>query len=687
MKKETQKKPKNIFVFSLLLTVLLGIGVFNPKTVKSEENYSAEIVWSEYDGINYQIFQSSLRNGQWTIKTKLSEGNTINATPVIDSGDDGTIWVIWSSSKGANSDLYFSCFKEKAWSKPEKIPTQLSLNTSPSIIVTDNNVPWIVWAGFDGQDDDIFLSRWNGASWETPSRVNRNDTDPDIVPTIWKNPGGSICVRWSGYTKKAYRNYVAEYTGEEWNEEREETDGEYRSIMENLARVMPDLPGFVKNPELVAVHLEVNGEKNAFRFRDMIDENKERTLSQTTETSEQTLAGEAIIIGFGDSITQGVPYVDHYGEGRRVGGYEPHLEELTQTSGWQTLVLNYGVGGESTLSGLKRIESVLSRYSAKYVLILEGTNDLEWYGISRASTLHHLDAMVDISRQYNVIPVLATLTPDTKNSRKDIPTVYNPEIVRLASEKKVPLADQYAATAPNWHSLTYDGLHPNDAGYRVIASEWFDALPELTAKTLDATDVAESSVVFNGSVNPKGYPTRCYFEYGYNANFGGQTAVVDIGPEKTDVHVSIGAESLSENSTYYFRLVASNDYLTVKGDTLAFQTLESPSHRCFIATAAFGSSLESHVITLKNFRDKFMMTNNLGKRFVHFYYRHSPPLANYIAKHETLKVLIRGALLPVIGVCALVLNFPFWIVIGLGGLFFFVVSGVVVTFSAKRRRM
>ena len=82
-----------------------------------------------------------------------------------------------------------------------------------------------------------------------------------------------------------------------------------------------------------------------------------------------------------------------------------------------------------------------------------------------------------------------------------------------------------------------------------------------------------------------------------------------------------------------------------------------------------------------------MMTNNLGKRFVHFYYRHSPPLANYIAKHETLKVLIRGALLPVIGVCALVLNFPFWIVIGLGGLFFFVVSGVVVTFSAKRRRM
>ncbi len=345
------------------------------------------------------------------------------------------------------------------------------------------------------------------------------------------------------------------------------------------------------------------------------------------------------------------------------------------------------MGGESTLSGLQRIGSVLSRYTAKYVLILEGTNDLEYYGISLASTLRHLDAMVDISRQYNVIPVLATLTPDTKNSRRDIPTVYNPEIVRLASAKKVPLADQYTAMAPNWHSLTSDGLHPNNAGYQVMASEWFDTLPELTAITLDATDVAESSVVFNGSVNPKGYPTRCFFEYGYDANFGGQTAVVDIGPEKTDIPVSIGADNLSENSTYYFRLVAYNDYLTVKGNTLALQTLESSSGGCFIATAAFGSSLESHVITLKNFRDKFMMTNNLGKRFVRFYYRHSPPLANYISKHETLKVLIRGALLPVIGVCALALNSPFWLFIGVGGLFFFVVSGVVVTFSAKRRRI
>ncbi len=322
--------------FIIFALVLAGSHSIGAQNVPRENGLKAKIVWAENDGKNFQIYYSSYKDRIWTTKVALTNDNLMNTTPVIDVGNDGVVWVIWSVVSGATSDLYYCFFDGSAWSYPSKIPTPFSSNTSPSVLVAPDNVPWVVWAGFDGKDDDIFLSRWNGTSWETPSRVNRNDTDPDIVPTIWKNSGGSICVKWSGYTEKAYRNYVAEYTGEKWNEEREETGGEYHSIMEKLAGVMPDLPGFVKNLELAAVHLEVNGEKNAFRLRDMIDENRERTLSQTTETSEQTLAGEEIIIGFGDSITQGIPYVNSYGEGRRVGGYEPHLEALTQGTGWQT---------------------------------------------------------------------------------------------------------------------------------------------------------------------------------------------------------------------------------------------------------------------------------------------------------------------------------------------------------------
>jgi hypothetical protein len=91
----------------------------------------------------------------------------------------------------------------------------------------------------------------------------------------------------------------------------------------------------------------------------------------------------------------------------------------------------------------------------------------------------------------------------------------------------------------------------------------------------------------------------------------------------------------------------------------------------FIATAAYGSYLDPHVIVLRNFRDRFLLTNSLGKAFVAFYYRVSPPLAQVIADREGLRVVVRISFLPLIGFAALVLKLDvFWallIVIGIPG--------------------
>ena len=69
---------------------------------------------------------------------------------------------------------------------------------------------------------------------------------------------------------------------------------------------------------------------------------------------------------------------------------------------------------------------------------------------------------------------------------------------------------------------------------------------------------------------------------------------------------------------------------------------------CFIATAAYGSYLDPHVYVLRNFRDRYLLTNSLGQAFVNSYYRYSPPVADFIGKHETLKIAARWALTPVI---------------------------------------
>lgn len=69
---------------------------------------------------------------------------------------------------------------------------------------------------------------------------------------------------------------------------------------------------------------------------------------------------------------------------------------------------------------------------------------------------------------------------------------------------------------------------------------------------------------------------------------------------------------------------------------------------CFIATAAFGSALEPRVVTLRQFRDVYLMPSHSGRAFVEIYYLFSPSVADVIAGDEGLKNGARAVLAPVV---------------------------------------
>ena len=68
---------------------------------------------------------------------------------------------------------------------------------------------------------------------------------------------------------------------------------------------------------------------------------------------------------------------------------------------------------------------------------------------------------------------------------------------------------------------------------------------------------------------------------------------------------------------------------------------QTPGGGCFIATAAYGTDTAREIDILREFRDAVLLPNSLGARFVSFYYKTSPPIANFISQHEVLITAVR----------------------------------------------
>lgn len=68
------------------------------------------------------------------------------------------------------------------------------------------------------------------------------------------------------------------------------------------------------------------------------------------------------------------------------------------------------------------------------------------------------------------------------------------------------------------------------------------------------------------------------------------------------------------------------------------------SDRCLIATAVYGTETAAELDTLRDFRDDVLLKNAAGSLFVEVYYRVSPPIAEFIARNDLLRPIVREML-------------------------------------------
>jgi hypothetical protein len=104
---------------------------------------------------------------------------------------------------------------------------------------------------------------------------------------------------------------------------------------------------------------------------------------------------------------------------------------------------------------------------------------------------------------------------------------------------------------------------------------------------------------------------------------------------------------------------------------------------CFIATATYGTPMAQEIQILRAFRDGYLLTNPLGRALVAFYYRTSPPIAQFITEHPSLKPIVRAMLVPALAMSTIVVNNGVTLPLVVLGL---VLVAVALAIWATRRR-
>ena len=187
-----------------------------------------------------------------------------------------------------------------------------------------------------------------------------------------------------------------------------------------------------------------------------------------------------LYMAFGDSITRG--------DGSTFGGYPPVLQSMLVAHFGGAVLTNQGRDATNSFEGADRARRNVRAQLPAYTLILYGTND--WHAPEcqddprspRCPTVENLRKMVQAARDFQSLPVVGTIPP--------VNPAFNPpgrnewyedvnELIRaMAREEGAAVADLYGAFdgQADMSALFSDSVHPSDAGYRLIAEAFFEAI-------------------------------------------------------------------------------------------------------------------------------------------------------------------------------------------------------------------
>ena len=201
------------------------------------------------------------------------------------------------------------------------------------------------------------------------------------------------------------------------------------------------------------------------------DRDNLRRYTEANEKLDPPAADKLRVVFLGDSITDGWR-LNEYFVGRDF--------------------VNRGISGQITGEMLGRMKADVLNLKPKAVLVLAGTNDIA-RGVDLKAIENNLEMMADLAVAHNIKPLFASLLPVSDHHKAKDPAYeqtkrrpperileLNGWIKQFCIRRKFTYVDYFAKVVDSNGflnaELADDGLHPNAAGYRLMAPVVLEAL-------------------------------------------------------------------------------------------------------------------------------------------------------------------------------------------------------------------
>ena len=277
------------------------------------------------------------------------------------------------------------------------------------------------------------------------------------------------------------------------------------------------------------------------------------------------------------------------------------------------------------------------------------------------STASNWSGTVEFTTAYFVIDINANGIADVDEvddsvdfNLDGIPDNYQPQIIKCvkASDGSVSIGiEKASSSAEEIESL--EVIDPDTISDTINRpSDLIFGLFAYRLRVTNPGDIATIRIYFSGDI----FSSDVFYKYDTINGWYDYSEHTTFNDDGQSITLEVKDGGFGDSDGLANGIIVDPGGIASVGDS-SYSSLGSSIVGCFIATSAFGSKFEKNVQLLRRFRDLYLIPNSIGRAFVRIYYRYSPPMADFIAKHDVLRTMVRWSLVPLIAASWMLLHF------------------------------